>query len=106
MNHEETLAAIKLRSDIAKLGVDQETRDRLMAGVAVPKSVPWDLVSETIKAREEAVFQSDLLDNIIEYYRKAVLLAEYKLEDAERLKEVLTEQTDKENIVFEEWVKS
>ena len=105
MNHEETLAAIKLRSDIAKLGVDQETRDRIMAGVAVPKSVPWDLVSETIKAREEAVFQSDLLDNIIEYYRKAVLLAEYKLEDAERLKEVLTEQTDKENIVFEEWVK-
>ena len=106
MNHEETLAAIKLRSDIAKLDVDQETRDRIMAGVAVPKSVPWDLVSETIKAREEAVFQSDLLDNIIEYYRKAVLLAEYKLEDAERLKEVLTEQTDKENIVFEEWVKS
>ena len=105
MNHEETLAAIKLRSDIAKLDVDQETRDRIMAGVAVPKSVPWDLVSETIKAREEAVFQSDLLDNIIEYYRKAVLLAEYKLEDAERLKEVLTEQTDKENIVFEEWVK-
>lgn len=105
MNHEETLAAIKLRSDIAKLGVDQETRDRLMAGVAVPKSIPWDLVSETIKAREEAVFQSDLLDNIIEYYRKAVLLAEYKLEDAERLKESLTEQTDKENIVFEEWVK-
>ena len=105
MNHEETLAAIKLRSDIAKLDVDQETRDRIMAGVAVPKSVPWDLVSETIKAREEAVFQSDLLDNIIAYYRKAVLLAEYKLEDAERLKEVLTEQTDKENIVFEEWVK-
>ena len=94
MNHEETLEAIKLRSDIAKLDVDQETRDRLMAGVAVPKSVPWDLVSETIKAREEAVFQSDLLDNIIEYYRKAVLLAEYKLEDAERLKEVLTEQTE------------
>lgn len=105
MNHEDTLAAIKLRSDIAKLGVDQETRDRIMAGVAVPISVPWDLVSETIKAREEAVFQSDLLDNIIEYYRKAVLLAEYKLEDAERLKESLTEQTDKENIVFEEWVK-
>ena len=94
MNHEETLEAIKLRSDIAKLGVDQETRDRLMAGVAVPKSVPWDLVSETIKAREEAVFQSDLLDNIIEYYRKAVLLAEYKLEEAERLKESLTEHTE------------
>ena len=94
MNHEETLEAIKLRSDIAKLDVDQETRDRLMAGVAVPKSVPWDLVSETIKAREEAVFQSDLLDNIIEYYRKAVLLAEYKLEEAERLKESLTEHTE------------
>lgn len=105
MNHEETLAAIKLRSDIAKLGVDQETRDRLMAGVAVPKSVPWDLVSETIKAREEAVFQSDLLDNIIVYYRKAVLLAEYKLEEAMELRESLAEQTDKENIVFEEWVK-
>lgn len=101
MNHEETLAAIKLRSDIAKLGVDQETRDRLMAGVAVPKSVPWDLVSETIKAREEAVFQSDLLDNIIEYYRKAVLLAEYKLEEAESLKESLTEQT--ETTTIETW---
>lgn len=94
MNHEETLEAIKLRSDIAKLDVDQETRDRLMAGVTVPKSIPWDLVSETIKAREEAVFQSDLLDNIIEYYRKAVLLAEYKLEEAERLKESLTEHTE------------
>ena len=102
MNHEETLAAIKLRSDIAKLGVDQETRDRIMAGVAVPKSVPWDLVSETIKAREEAVFQSDLLDNIIEYYRKAVLLAEYKLEDAERLKdEILSGET--ETVTFETW---
>ena len=105
MNHEETLAAIKLRSDIAKLDVDQETRDRIMAGVAVPKSVPWDLVSETIKAREEAVFQSDLLDNIIAYYVKAKDLAEWKLEEAENLKESLTEQTDKENIVFEEWVK-
>ena len=102
MNHEETLAAIKLRSDIAKLGVDQETRDRIMAGVAVPKSIPWDLVSETIKAREEAVFQSDLLDNIIEYYRKAVLLAEYKLEDAERLKdEILSGET--ETVTFETW---
>ena len=94
MNHEETLAAIKLRSDIAKLGVDQETRDRLMAGVAVPKSIPWDLVSETIKAREEAVFQSDLLDNIIEYYRKAVLLAEFKLAEAMELKDSLTEHTE------------
>lgn len=94
MNHEETFAAIKLRSDIAKLGVDQETRDRLMAGVAVPKSVPWDLVSETIKAREEAVFQSDLLDNIIAYYVKAKDLAEWKLEEAENLKESLTEHTE------------
>ena len=94
MNHEETLEAIKLRSDIAKLDVDQETRDRLMAGVAVPKSVPWDLVSETIKAREEAVFQSNLLDNIIEYYRKAVLLAEFKLAEAMELKDSLTEHTE------------
>lgn len=101
MNHEETLAAIKLRSDIAKLGVDQETRDRLMAGVAVPKSVPWDLVSETIKAREEAVFQSDLLDNMIVYYRKAVLLAEYKLEEAMELRESLAEQT--ETTTIETW---
>ena len=101
MNHEETLAAIKLRSDIAKLGVDQETRDRLMAGVAVPKSVPWDLVSETIKAREEAVFQSDLLDNIIVYYRKAVLLAEYKLEEAMELRESLAEHT--ETTTIETW---
>ena len=103
MNHEETLAVIKLRSDIAKLGVDQETRDRLMAGVAVPKSVPWDLVSETIKAREEAVFKDSLLDNMVEYYKKAVLLAEYKLAEAMELRESLFE--DKENIVFEEWVK-
>ena len=94
MNHEETLAAIKLRSDIEKLGVDQETRDRLMAGVAVPKSVPWDLVSETIKAREEAVFKDDLLENMIIYYKKVVALAEWRLEDAERLKEVLTEHTE------------
>ena len=101
MNHEETLAAIKLRSDIAKLGVDQETRDRLMAGVAVPKSVPWDLVSETIKAREEAVFQSDLLDNIIAYYVKAKDLAEWKLEEAENLKESLTEHT--ETTTIETW---
>ena len=105
MNHEETLEAIKLRSDIAKLDVDQETRDRLMAGVAVPKSIPWDLVSETIKAREEAVFQSDLLDNIIEYYRKAVLLAEYKLEESERLKDaILTGET--ETVTPETWGQS
>lgn len=94
MNHKETLEAIKLRSCIAKLDVDQETRDRIMAGVAVPNSIPWDLVSETIKAREEAVFQSDLLDNIIEYYRKAVLLAEFKLAEAMELKDSLTEHTE------------
>lgn len=94
MNHEETLAAIQLRSTIAKLGVDQETRDRLMAGVAVPNSIPWDLVSETIKAREDVVFETSLLDCMIAYYRKAVLLAEYKLEEAERLKDSLTEHTE------------
>ena len=104
MNHEETLAAIKLRSDIAKLDVDQETRDRIMAGVAVPKSVPWDLVSETIKAREEAVFQSDLLDNIIAYYVKAKDLAEFKLAEAMELRESLTEQT--ETTTIETWGES
>ena len=101
MNHEETLAAIKLRSDIAKLDVDQETRDRIMAGVAVPKSVPWDLVSETIKAREEAVFETSLLDSMIVYYRKAVLLAEYKLEEAMELRESLAEHT--ETTTIETW---
>ena len=105
MNHEDTLEAIRLRSYIEKLGVDSETRERLLAGMPEPKSIPWDLVSDTIKAREEAVFESNLLDNMIIYYKKAVALAEWRLEDAERLKEVLTEQTDKENIVFEEWVK-
>ena len=104
MNHEETLAAIKLRSDIAKLDVDQETRDRIMAGVAVPKRVPWDLVSETIKAREEAVFQSDLLDNIIAYYVKAKDLAEFKLAEAMELRESLTEQT--ETTTIETWGES
>lgn len=94
MNHEETLAAIKLRSDIEKLDVDPETRKRLLAGIPEPKNIPWDLVSETIKAREEAVFQSDLLDNIIAYYVKAKDLAEWKLEEAENLKESLTEHTE------------
>ena len=101
MNHEETLAAIKLRSDIAKLGVDQETRDRIMAGVAVPKSIPWDLVSETIKAREEAVFKDNLLDNMIEYYKKASLLAEFKLQEAMELREALSEHT--ETVELETW---
>ena len=105
MNHEDTLEAIRLRSYIEKLDVDSETRERLLAGMPDPKSVPWDLVSETIKAREEAVFKDNLLDNMISYYVKAKDLAEWKLEEAERLKESLTEQTDKENIVFEEWVK-
>ena len=105
MNHEETLEAIEMRSRIEKLDVDPETRERILAGMPEPKSVPWDLVSETIKAREEAVFKDDLLENMIIYYKKAIALAEWRLEDAERLKEVLTEQTDKENIVFEEWVK-
>lgn len=105
MNHEDTLEAIRLRSYIEKLDVDSETRERLLAGMPDPKSVPWDLVSETIKAREEAVFESNLLDNMIVYYKTAIALAEWRLADAERLKESLTEQTDKENIVFEEWVK-
>ena len=103
MNHEDTLDAIGLRSRIEKLDVDSETREKLLAGMPEPKSVPWDLVSETIKAREEAVFKDSLLDNMVEYYKKAVLLAEYKLEEAMELRESLFE--DKENIVFEEWVK-
>ena len=94
MNHEETLEAIEMRSRIEKLDVDPETRERILAGMPEPKSIPWDLVSETIKAREEAVFQSDLLDNIIEYYRKAVLLAEFKLAEAMELKDSLTEHTE------------
>ena len=94
MNHEETIAAIKLRSDIAKLGVDPETRERILAGMPDPKGIPWDLVSETIKAREEAVFETSLLDSMIVYYRKAVLLAEYKLEEAMELRESLAEHTE------------
>lgn len=93
MNHEDTLEAIRLRSYIEKLDVDSETRERLLAGMPDPKSVPWDLVSETIKAREEAVFESNLLDNMIVYYRKAVLLAEYKLQEAMELKDSLSEHT-------------
>lgn len=94
MNHEDTLEAIRLRSCIEKLDVDSETRERLLAGMPDPKSVPWDLVSETIKAREEAVFESNLLDNMIVYYRKAVLLAEYKLQEAMELKDSLSEHTE------------
>ena len=103
MNHEDTLDAIRLRSRIEKLDVDVVTREKLLAGMPDPKGIPWDLVSETIKAREEAVFKDSLLDNMVEYYKKAVLLAEYKLEEAMELRESLFE--DKENIVFEEWVK-
>ena len=94
MNHEGTLEAIRLRSYIEKLDVDSETRERLLAGMPDPKSVPWDLVSDTIKAREEAVFESNLLDNMIVYYRKAVLLAEYKLQEAMELKDSLSEHTE------------
>lgn len=101
MNHEETLEAIEMRSRIEKLDVDSETRERILAGMPDPKSVPWDLVSDTIKAREEAVFKDDLLENMIIYYKKAVALAEWRLADAERLKEVLTEQT--ETTTIETW---
>ena len=101
MNHEDVLEAIRLRSRIEKLDVDADTREKLLAGMPEPKSIPWDLVSDTIKAREEAVFESNLLDNMIIYYKKAVALAEWRLEDAERLKEVLTEQT--ETTTIETW---
>lgn len=94
MNHEEVLEEIERRSHIEKLDVDPKTREHILAGMPEPKSIPWDLVSDTIKAREEAVFESNLLDNMIIYYKKAVALAEWRLEDAERLKEVLTEQTE------------
>ena len=101
MNHEETLEAIMLRSRIEKLDVDADTREKLLAGMPEPKSVPWDLVSDTIKAREEAVFKGSLLDNMVEYYKKAVLLAEYKLEEAMELRESLAEQT--ETTTIETW---
>lgn len=94
MNHEEVLEEIERRSHIEKLDVDPKTREHILAGMPEPKSIPWDLVSDTIKAREEAVFESNLLDNMIIYYKKAVALAEWRLEDAERLKEVLTEHTE------------
>lgn len=101
MNHEETLEAIRLRSRIEKLDVDPETRERILAGMPEPKDVPWDLVSETVKAREEAMFKDSLLDNMVEYYKKAVLLAEYKLEEAMELRESLAEQT--ETTTIETW---
>ena len=101
MNHEETLEAIRLRSRIEKLDVDADTREKLLAGMPDPKGIPWDLVSETIKAREEAMFKDSLLDNMVEYYKKAVLLAEYKLEEAMELRESLAEQT--ETTTIETW---
>lgn len=101
MNHEDTLDAIRLRSRIENLDVDVVTCEKLLAGVPEPKDVPWDLVSETIKVREEAVTGGSVLENMITYYRKAVLLAEMKLAEAMELKESLTE--DKENIAFETW---
>lgn len=94
MNHDEVLEEIERRSHIEKLDVDPKTREHILAGMPEPKGIPWDLVSDTIKAREEAVFESNLLDNMIVYYKKAVALAEWRLADAERLKEVLTEQTE------------
>lgn len=94
MNHDDTLDAIRLRSRIEKLDVDVVTREKLLAGMPEPKDVPWDLVSETIKVREEAVTGGSVLENMIIYYRKAVLLAEYKLEEAENLKEALFEHTE------------
>ena len=94
MNHEDTLDAIRLRSRIEKLDVDVVTREKLLAGMPDPKGIPWDLVSETIKAREEAMFKDSLLDNMVEYYKKAVLLAEYKLEEAMELRESLAEHTE------------
>lgn len=96
MNHEDVLEAIRLRSRIENLDVDSETRERLLAGMPEPKSVPWDLVSETIKAREEAITGGSVLENMIIYYRKAVLLAEYKLAEAMELKESLTETNELE----------
>ena len=101
MNHEEVLEEIERRSHIEKLDVDPKTREHILAGMPEPKSIPWDLVSDTIKAREEAVFKDDLLENMIIYYKKVVALAEWRLEDAERLKEVLTEQT--ETTTIETW---
>lgn len=94
MNHDDTLDAIRLRSRIEKLDVDADTREKLLAGMPEPKGVPWDLVSETIKAREEAVFKGDLLDNMIEYYKKATLLAEFKLQEAMELRESLAEHAE------------
>lgn len=101
MNHEDVLEAIRLRSRIEKLDVDFETRERLLAGMPEPKGIPWDLVSETIKAREEAVLETSLLDSMISYYVKAKDLAEWKLEEAENLKESLTEHT--ETVSYETW---
>ena len=104
MNHEETLEAIEMRSRIEKLNVDPKTREHILAGMPEPKSIPWDLVSETIKAREEAVFKDNLLDNMISYYVKAKDLAEWKLEEAENLKESLTEHTETNEV--ETWGQS
>lgn len=104
MNHEDTLDAIRLRSRIENLDVDVVTCEKLLAGMPDPKGIPWDLVSETIKAREEAVTGGSVLENMIIYYRKAVLLAEMKLAEAMELKESLTE--DKENNKLETWGQS
>lgn len=101
MNHEDVLEAIMLRSRIEKLNVDADTREKLLASIPEPKSIPWDLVSDTIKAREEAVFGGSVLEDMIIYYKKVVASAEWRLEEALELKDSLTEE--KENISFETW---
>lgn len=101
MNHEETLEAIMLRSRIEKLDVDADTREKLLASMPEPKSIPWDMVSDTIKAREEAVFGGSVLENMIIYYKEVVASAEWKLEEAENLKESLNEHT--ETVRYETW---
>lgn len=101
MNHEETLKAIQLRSTIESLDVDPETRERLLAGIPKPKSLPWDLVSETIKAREEAATSSSLLDNLIDYYKTAAVAATWRLEEAQTLKESLASHAETSTV--ESW---
>lgn len=101
MNHEETLETIRMRSYIESLALDAVTREKILSSMPEPKDVPWDLVSDTIKAREEAVFGGSVLENMIIYYKEVVASAEMKLQEAQELKESLSE--DKENIVFETW---
>lgn len=94
MNHEEILKAIQLRSTIENLDVDVPTIKRLLSQVDEPKSLPWDLVSETIKAREEAVSEGSVLDNMIAYYKAVAVAATWRLEEAQTLKESLTSHAE------------